>query len=312
MVKFAVLMLLLTITAISCSSGVQEGNGKRASVGEKGKAVKDYMVKILPETPTVSDSIVAEVKIGDKEKLSSKLNFAWEKNNQEIKEFNSQRIDGSSLKRGDVIRVKIMPEGGEAKGEVFYSEPAVMQNALPIVKSIKIKPDKKDISKKDTITAIVEAKDADSDAVSLKYQWIKNGAADIEGANSNSLSLVNYKRGDFVNLKVTANDGIADSEPLTSGPVTIINTPPQITSQPPAAVSGYQYGYKVSAVDADNDALKYLLIKAPAGMSISASGEIKWNITEGDEGSHRVEIVVEDGNGGRTEQGYLLSIKLPR
>ena len=49
MVKFAVLMLLLTITAISCSSGVQEGNGKRASVGEKGKAVKDYMVKILPE-----------------------------------------------------------------------------------------------------------------------------------------------------------------------------------------------------------------------------------------------------------------------
>lgn len=312
MVKFAVLMLLLTITAISCSSGVQEGNGKRASVGEKGKAVKDYMVKILPETPTVSDSIIAEVKIGDKERLSSKLNFVWEKNNQEIKEFNSQRIDGSSLKRGDVIRVKIMPEGGEAKGEVFYSEPAVMQNALPIVKSIKIKPDKKDISKKDTVTAIVEAKDADSDAVSLKYQWIKNGSADIEGANSNSLSLVNYKRGDFVNLKVTANDGIADSEPLISGPVTIINTPPEIVSQPPRDIRGYEYRYKLSAVDADNDALKYSLSNAPAGMTISASGEIKWDISERDEGSYRVAIVVEDGNGGRTEQGYLLSIKLPR
>lgn len=312
MARWAVLITLLSITAISCGSGVQEGSRTGISVSENEKAIKDYMVKILPETPTVSDSIIAEVKIGDKRSLSSKLNFVWEKNSQEIKEFNSQRIDGGSLKRGDVIRVKIMPEGGDAKGEVFYSEPAVIQNALPIVKSIKIKSDKKDVSKKDTVTAIIETKDADGDAVLLKYQWIKNGAADIEGANSNSLSLVNYKRGDFVNLKVTANDGIADSEPLTSGPVAIINTPPQITSQPPAAVSGYQYGYKVSAVDADNDALKYSLIKAPAGMTISASGEIKWNITEGDEGSHRVEIVVEDGNGGRTEQGYLLSIKLPR
>lgn len=312
MARWAVLIISLSIAAISCSSGVQEGSEKRITAGEKEKDVKDYMVKILPESPTVADSIVAEVKIGDNGRLSSKLKFIWEKNGQEIKGLNSSRIDGGMLKRGDEIRVKIIPEGGEAKGELFYSEPAVIQNALPIVKSIKIKPDKKDISKKDTVTAIVEAKDADSDAVSFKYQWIKNGAADIEGANSNSLSLVNYKRGDFVNLKVTANDGIADSEPLTSGPVTIINTPPQITSQPPAEVSGYQYGYKVSAVDADNDALKYSLIKAPAGMSISASGEIKWNITEGDEGSHRVEIVVEDGNGGRTEQDYLLSIKLPR
>ncbi|MFZ3089487.1 MAG: putative Ig domain-containing protein [Nitrospirota bacterium] len=313
MTRWAVLMiLLLCITAISCSSGVQEGSEKRASVSEKEKDVKDYMIKILPESPTVADSIVAEVKIGDKGRLSSKLNFVWEKNNQEIKEFNSQRIDGGGLKRGDVIRVKIMPQGGEAKGEVFYSEPAVIQNALPIVKSIKIKPDKKDVSKKDTVTAIVEAKDADGDAVSLKYQWIKNGVAEIEGANSNSLLLVNYKRGDFVNLKVTANDGIVDGEPVTSGPVTVINTPPQFTSQPPAEVSGYEYSYKASAVDADNDALKYSLSKAPAGMSISPSGELKWNITEKDEGRHDVEIAVEDGNGGRTVQGYLLTIKLPR
>mgnify|MGYP003445465370 FL=1 len=65
-------------------------------------------------------------------------------------------------------------------------------------------------------------------------------------------------------------------------------------------------------MDADNDALKYSLSNAPAGMTISASGEIKWDISERDEGSYRVAIVVEDGNGGRTEQDYLLSIKLPR
>jgi hypothetical protein len=308
----ALFVPLLFIT--NCSKEGKEGIKETAKTEAAGasKDYKDYTVKILPESPTVADSILAEVKIGATGGLSGKLSFIWEKNEQEIKGLNAQRIEGSSLKRDDVIKVKIIPEGGEAKGRAFYSAPVVIQNALPVVKSIKFKSDKKDAGKKDTLTADAEAKDADGDPITLKYQWLKNGTEEIEGANSNSLSLVNYKRGDFVNLKVTANDGIAYGEPVTSGPVTINNTPPQFTSQPPIEVKGFNYIYKVSAVDADNDALKYSLSKAPAGMLISPLGEIKWNITEKDEGRHDVEIVVEDGNGGRTVQGYLLTIKLPR
>ncbi len=310
--EITVALLIPFLLIIGCGIEGQEGLKQKERTDSIDKNISNvYMVKILPESPTVADNIIADVKIEGKGRLSSKLNFVWEKNSQEIKELNSQRIDGGKLKRGDVIRVKIIPEGGEAKGSTFYSDTVIIQNALPVVTNIKIKPDKS-VSKKDTLTVSAEANDSDGDAVSLKYQWIKNGVEEIEGANSNALLPVHFKHGDFINVRVTTNDGITDGEPATSGPIAIINTPPEIVSQPPTEAKGFNYIYKVSAIDLDKDNLSYSLSKAPAGMSISASGEIKWNITERDEGSHSVEIAVEDGNGGRTVQGYLLTIKLPR
>lgn len=311
--RIALTLMFLSIIAIGCSRETEKvSEQKKGLIGENEAAPTEYFVRLLPESPTVADSLSAEIKIKDEGRFSSKLEFAWEKNNQLIGELNSQRIDGSRFKKGDAIRVKVVPQGGEAKGKAFYSEPVIIQNAVPIVASIKIKPDKS-IGKKDTLIAAAEGKDPDGDTISFKYQWLKSGAEEIKGANSNSLSLVSFKRGDFVNVKVTANDGIADGEAVTSGPVAIVNTPPQFTSQPPAEVKGYEYSYKVSAVDADNDALKYSLTKSPQGMTIdSLSGEIKWKITETEEGKRDIEVIVDDGNNGRAVQGYTLTINLPR
>ncbi|MBI3353573.1 MAG: hypothetical protein HY034_01605 [Nitrospirae bacterium] len=307
----SITLLLIPLLILGCSKEVQEARHQKEKAGDITGASNAYEVRILPESPTVADNIIAEVKIKGEGRLSGKLTFIWEKNNQPIDGVSSNRIDGKSFKRGDVVRVKIIPQGGEAKGEVFYSDSVVIQNAPPVAATVKIKPDK-NATKKDTLIAAAEGKDPDGDTVSFKYQWVKNGTEDIEGANANTLSSSNFKHGDFINVRVTANDGITDGEPVTSGYIAIINSPPEIVSQPPIEVKGFNYIYKVSAVDLDKDNLSFSLSKAPAGMTISASGEIKWNITEKDEGRHDVEIVVEDGNGGRTVQGYLLTIKLPR
>lgn len=307
----SITLLLIPLLILGCSKEVQEARHQKEKAGDITGAANAYGVRILPESPTVADNIIAEVKIKGEGRLSGKLTFIWEKNNQPIDGASSNRIDGKSFKRGDVVRVKIIPQGGEAKGEVFYSDSVVIQNAPPVAATVKIKPDK-NATKKDTLIAAAEGKDPDGDTVSFKYQWVKNGTEDIEGANANTLSSSNFKHGDFINVRVTANDGITDGEPVTSGYIAIINSPPEIVSQPPIEVKGFNYIYKVSAVDLDKDNLSFSLSKAPAGMTISASGEIKWNITEKDEGRHDVEIVVEDGNGGRTVQGYLLTIKLPR
>lgn len=305
-------LLLLCIAAISCSRGAQEGGEKGASADYKAGSSDAYVVRILPELPSAADSIIAEVRSGGKGKLSSKLIFVWERNGQRIEGINSERIEGSQFKRGDIIRVGIIPEGGDAKGKLFYSEPRAIQNAMPVVSGIKIKPDKK-AGKKDTLTASAEAKDADGDPVSVKYQWLRNGAEEIEGANSSSLSPVHFKRGDFISVRAAANDGIADGKPMASEPVAIINTQPEIVSQPPAQARGYEYRYKISTVDLDSDALRYSLTKSPSGMTIdSISGEIRWNITDRDEGMHNIEISVDDGNGGKAVQGYTLTIRPPR
>ncbi len=307
----SITLLLIPLLVLGCSKEVQEARHQEKKAGDITGATNAYGVRILPEPPTVADNIVAEVKIKGEGRLSSKLNFIWERNNQPIEGLNSNRIDGKNLKRGDVVRVKIIPQGGEAKGEVFYSESVVIQNAPPVVTTVKIKPDK-NATKKDTLIAAAEGKDPDGDTVSFKYQWVKNGTDDIEGANANTLSSSNFAHGNFINVRVTAYDGTAEGKPATSGYTAIINSAPEIVSQPPTEIKGFNYVYKVAAVDLDKDNLRFSLSKAPAGMSISPSGELKWNITEKDEGRHDVEIVVEDGNGGRTVQGYLLTIKLPR
>lgn len=308
---WAITLLLIPLLVLGCSKEAQEARHQEKKADDITGASNAYGVRILPESPSVADNIVAEVKIKGEGRLSSKLNFVWEKNNQPIDGASSNRIDGKSFKRGDVIRVKIIPEGGEAKGNTFYSDTVIIQNAPPVVAAVKIKPDK-NATKKNTLIAAAEGKDPDGDTVSFKYQWVKNGTEDIEGANANTLSHAHFKHGDFINVRVTANDGFVDGEPVTSGYIAIINSPPEIVSQPPIEIKGFNYIYKVAAVDLDKDNLNYSLSKAPAGMSISTSGVIKWDITEKDEGKHDVEIVVEDSNGGRTKQGYLLSIKLPR
>src|SRR5262249_25574107 len=56
------------------------------------------------------------------------------------------------------------------------------------------------------------------------------------------------------------------------------NRPPVITSTPPFfAIIGQLYSYGATASDPDGDTLKFLLLTAPAGMSINENtGVIQW------------------------------------
>jgi len=99
-------------------------------------------------------------------------------------------------------------------------------NAPPAVISATIAPTSPDTD--DELTAIVVAQDPDGDALTYSYQWTKNGA-DIAGAAGATLDLAitgNGDRGDEIAVRVTASDGSATSDPLTSPSVTVINSAP--------------------------------------------------------------------------------------
>ena len=66
--------------------------------------------------------------------------------------------------------------------------------------------------------------------------------------------------------------------------------------------------YSVQAIDDDKDSLKYLLEAAPSGMTIDpASGMISWQVAPDVKGTHRVRILVQDGQGGSAYQDFDLS-----
>ena len=85
------------------------------------------------------------------------------------------------------------------------------------------------------------------------------------------------------------------------------NQPPRITSQPPQrATPGLTYSYTVVATDPDRQTLSYSLVKAPAGMTISATGQVLW--TAPAVGDHNIEIRVSDPLGAYATQTYVLRV----
>ena len=68
LLKWTALMLLIfSITIIGCSRETKEGSElNKGTVNKKEEASKDYSIKLLPESPSVADNIVAEVKIKGK------------------------------------------------------------------------------------------------------------------------------------------------------------------------------------------------------------------------------------------------------
>ena len=76
----------------------------------------------------------------------------------------------------------------------------------------------------DTLTAVVEASDSDGDDLSFGYVWRVNGEV-VPGESGVSLGASHFVKGDAVVVSVTADDGSATSEGVSS-PVEIANTVP--------------------------------------------------------------------------------------
>ena len=102
-------------------------------------------------------------------------------------------------------------------------------NTAPIVDSVVI--NQATPRTNDTLSATVTSHDPEGNPITHAYQWTKNGV-DIAGATNPTLNLAtagNGDKGDVIRLRVTASDGSLTSPPLTSAPVTILNTAPTAT-----------------------------------------------------------------------------------
>ncbi|MEP1075191.1 putative Ig domain-containing protein [Leptolyngbya sp. PL-A3] len=88
------------------------------------------------------------------------------------------------------------------------------------------------------------------------------------------------------------------------------NTPPLILSTPPTQVGITQaYRYQVQATDPEGDALQFSLSNRPNGMTINgATGEIVWTPQANQLGTHTIEVLARDAQGGTSRQSYTLVV----
>lgn len=87
------------------------------------------------------------------------------------------------------------------------------------------------------------------------------------------------------------------------------NADPTIGSDPVlTATVDSEYSYQLQSTDSDGDSLSYSLESAPAGMSVDASGLVRWPVTSAAYEEERVAIRVLDGRGGSAEQEFTISV----
>ena len=83
----------------------------------------------------------------------------------------------------------------------------------------------------------------------------------------------------------------------------------KITSTPVIqAAAGSMMNYQVTTQTAATAQLTYMLVTAPAGMTISPSGKISWDPATGTSGPQQVDVRVIDQNGNHTDQTFSVQV----
>jgi len=217
-------------------------------------------------------------------------------------------LSSSGFQRGDRIRatVKLRAEGEEMP---LTTPEVVAVNALPAVTDVRIEPQAP--TSGSTVRAITQGQDADGDSLKFRYKWYVN---DLPVAGeSESLVLKGVKKGAWVHVSVTPNDGFADGAWKESSRYQVVNALPVVKSTVPTKIPpSMVLRHTIVAEDPDGDPMTFTLSKGPPGMILKGS-TIEWQVPESAIGTHvEVVVTISDIDGGQTVQTFAMTIQPPK
>lgn len=184
--------------------------------------------------------------------------------------------------------------------------PAVAKNRPPEVVSVRLEPEL--VYPGMPVRALVEASDAEGDALILTFRWQRN-REDLPEQIGDTLDTSTLRKGDWITVAVTAADEHGRGEEKMARSVVVHNRPPEITSLPPASLDAGKFLYQMRAADPDGDELEYTLEEAPQGMKIDArSGLLEWIPGPDAAGRRQIRVIVSDGD-AKAFQAFTIFVK---
>lgn len=300
-------VIVLMLLSAGCSSepnqpGVAPGSGASPS-GNRPPAIQRAVV--FPAPLVLSGPVAVQVEADDPDRNPLTFRYQWFVNGHRVDGETRSTLSPTFLKLGDKVAVEIVAFDGQTVGKPYKTDQAVVKNTPPEVVRVTIEPTGSDRSE---MRVVAEAVDVDQDAIHYVYRWRRNVTLVQEGERE-TIDTKAFSRGDSITVEVIPHDANGVGKPKLSEPIALGNNAPKIISQPPSKFEKGIFVYGVQAVDDDKDSLKYVLDTAPSGMNIDKdTGMISWPVTPDVTGTHRIRIVVQDGQGGTASQDFDLTL----
>ena len=247
-----------------------------------------------------NDTDFSGTPIGSVEESDGRLSYVWEPDEE------------LPFKTGYVY-AEIRDSSGMIKQEFFEGKITVGEfaNKAPKFGKCKVKND-------NVITKVRNIPADGVEGIRVYYsddlkQKILTDYLDIPAKKNAKLSYGDLKPGRSYQLRMTyISESGAESSLSKRRTVKYIakshNNCPYFTSDPPTETSvGANYVYKLTANDADGDALQFTLEEAPEGMALSGN-LLTWTPGKKNAGLNFVTLKVSDGKGGEETQQFSLMV----
>jgi len=283
-----------------------DGSSGGASAASNSPPVIDE-VTLVPSRPRPGETVQAQVQAHDPDGDPIRLEFHWRAGGRSLPEADDKpALHVEKLEKQSELEVTVVAhdEHGESAPQTATVR---VGNLPPTILTVGMQPEGK-VSQGVDITATPRATDPDGDEIEYHYHWMVNGeSVPVEGA---TLPGDQFHRGDHIVLEVVASDGDAESEPVVSPPIPVVNAPPRVVSKPGQISDDGIFRYTLKTEDPDGDtSFRYKLVKGPRGMSVGFDdGKVKWEPPADAAGTHDVEIEVEDLFGGSSTYRFALQL----
>ena len=317
-------VLLLSVCAVIFAAGCERGKGGSpvtsspvgdlpaagpvATVETAGDGTspppEEYSVIVSPSSPSrlVPPGVSVKSPPG---KGAEVTGVRWFVNGSEA--GTTPILPRDAFQRGDRVsaEVKLRIQGVERS---FTTAEGIAVNSLPEVTDVGIEP--RAPIRGGVVRAVVQGRDPDGDPLTFRYGW---SVDDLPRADSGeSLHLTGVKKGSWIHVRVTPNDGAADGAWRDSPRYQVVNGLPIVKSGLPKELPpARRFVYPIVAVDPDGDPLTYTLKKGPPGMVLNGH-TLEWPVPEEFLGQNvEAEVVISDGDGGETVQKISMTIRRP-
>lgn len=237
----------------------------------------EVTIAFTPEAPTTEDDLGVVPTATDADGDVVTFTYTWTLNGT-VQVDTGDTILADRTEYGQNWAVTVTPMDDEETGNPVTNEVEIA-NSVPAVLSITLVPDAPFIT--DDVMAIVEANDADGDALTYTYIWYVDDI-EVQSGESDTLAAGSFSKHQRIRVEVVPNDGIDDGEVFALADVEALNSLPTATGVSIAPVTAYKSstltcmltGFADADGDAEGGTYSWTVNGAPVATTATLDGSL--------------------------------------